>query len=363
MIEEAEMGEERCFRRQELEFLDTLEAALKLYLHNFSFIVFTLFTSIPLFTLLIYYEIVVHKTLYEVSGFLSETPVHWYDLDEPRSESSATRLTRDTLPKIVQVFLLYLVPYHLLDLFSLVLTVDAASDLIDVEEEEPPASLKHIALKALRKARFRGPFITSLYVHSFSICTFIGLMWVVANHQVLLRVGFSYLFSNLYFSPRRGYLEEVLLGLVHGVAFVALLAKYMDWSAEWNMGLVVSILEDSYGSEAMEVSAYLSKGNGKKGAFLMLVFFLWGLCLRLPCLYGKCSERNGGVLVISVVMGLVCVGNVLKWITCLLYFNECKKGVMEKKFDEEEGKSVVQAMMVQEKMRGAQSEAEAVGSA
>ncbi|KAI6686538.1 hypothetical protein NL676_032451 [Syzygium grande] len=358
-MEGAEMDEERSFRRQELESFDTLKAALKLYLHNSNFIVFTLFTSIPLCTLLVYSEIILHKTLYEVSGFLSGTTDYLYIDDGLRAYSYDARLTPETLPKIIQVFLLYLVPYHLLDLFSLVLTVDSAADLIGAEEK--PASLKTVALKALKKARFRGPFITSLYVHLFSICTFVGLMWVVANYQILLRAGFSSFYMSSFSFPR-GYLKEVLLGLVHGVAFMALLMKYMDWSAEWNMGLVVSILEDSYGSEAMEVSAYLSKGNNKKGAFLMLVFFLWGLCLRLPCLYGKCSETNGGVLVISVVMCLVCVGNVLKWVTSLLYFKECKKRVMEKKFDEEEGESVVQAM-VQEKTRVVQPEAEAVGSA
>ncbi|KAK3443126.1 hypothetical protein EUGRSUZ_B03352 [Eucalyptus grandis] len=325
-MEGAEMDGERCFRRQELEFLDTLKAALQLYLHNFNFIIFTLLTSVPLITLLVYSEIIVHRTLYEVSEFLCGTPDYSYFFDGPRSDSYATRLTRETLPKIIRVFLLYLVPYHLLDLFSLVLTVDAASDLIVAEKE--PASLKHVTLKALKKTRFRGPFITSL----------------------------------VSFSRPIGYFGEALLGLVHGVAFCALLKKYMDWSAEWNMGLVVSILEDSYGSEAIDVAAYLSKGNSKKGALLMLVFFLWGLCLRLPCLFGKCSERNGGVLVISVGMCLVCVGNVLKWTTCLLYFNECKKRVVEKKFDEEEGKGVARAI-VQENMRVVQSEAEAVGSA
>ncbi|KAL3751716.1 hypothetical protein ACJRO7_012533 [Eucalyptus globulus] len=325
-MEGAEMDGERCFRRQELEFLDTLKAALQLYLHNFNFIIFTLLTSVPLITLLVYSEIIVHRTLYEVSEFLCGTPDYSYFFDGPRSDSYATRLTRETLPKIIRVFLLYLVPYHLLDLFSLVLTVDAASDLIVAEKE--PASLKHVTLKALKKTRFRGPFITSL----------------------------------VSFSRPIGYFGEALLGLVHGVAFCALLKKYMDWSAEWNMGLVVSILEDSYGSEAIDVAAYLSKGNSKKGALLMLVFFLWGLCLRLPCLFGKCSERNGGVLVISVGMCLVCVGNVLKWTTCLLYFNECKKRVVEKKFDEEEGKGVARAI-VQENMRVMQSEAEAVGSA
>ncbi|XP_039162112.1 uncharacterized protein LOC104433550 [Eucalyptus grandis] len=325
-MEGAEMNGERCFRRQELEFLDTLKAALQLYLHNFNFIIFTLLTSVPLITLLVYSEIIVHRTLYEVSEFLCGTPDYSYFFDGPRSDSYATRLTRETLPKIIRVFLLYLVPYHLLDLFSLVLTVDAASDLIVAEKE--PASLKHVTLKALKKTRFRGPFITSL----------------------------------VSFSRPIGYFGEALLGLVHGVAFCALLKKYMDWSAEWNMGLVVSILEDSYGSEAIDVAAYLSKGNSKKGALLMLVFFLWGLCLRLPCLFGKCSERNGGVLVISVGMCLVCVGNVLKWTTCLLYFNECKKRVVEKKFDEEEGKGVARAI-VQENMRVVQSEAEAVGSA
>lgn len=50
------------------------------------------------------------------------------------------------------------------------------------------------------------------------------------------------------------------------------------------MSIVISILEGIYGAEALALSAYFIRGNHRHGLILMLVFFLWGVSLRLPCL-------------------------------------------------------------------------------
>jgi Na+-driven multidrug efflux pump len=130
---------------------------------------------------------------------------------------------------------------------------------------------------------------------------------------------------------------EEFLAVFYGVAFVALLTKYLEWSAMWNMSIVISVLEGISGYEAFALSAYFSKGSERRGLILMIVFFVWGLGLRLPCLYFGCYE---GWLGISVQIRLFCLRNVLKSVVCMVYFYDCKKRILEKKVDEEVGRDV-----------------------
>lgn len=41
--------------------------------------------------------------------------------------------------------------------------------------------------------------------------------------------------------------------------FVAVLFKYLDWSALWNMGMVISVMDEETGNEALEMSSYYAK--------------------------------------------------------------------------------------------------------
>ncbi|XP_042978972.1 uncharacterized protein LOC122309528 [Carya illinoinensis] len=59
--------------------------------------------------------------------------------------------------------------------------------------------------------------------------------------------------------------------------------------------------------------------------------------LRLPCLYFGCYE--GGIEIL-VQVSLFCLGNMLKWVVCVIYFYDCKKRTLEKKFDEEVGREI-----------------------
>ncbi|KAA8529554.1 hypothetical protein F0562_033647 [Nyssa sinensis] len=130
------------------------------------------------------------------------------------------------------------------------------------------------------------------------------------------------------------FYKQALLTVLHGAAFVALLIKYLDWSAGWNMGIVISILEEVCGIEALELSGYYSTGSTRRGQLLMLVFFVWGLGLRLPCFYAAMGGRVSGIAVTFVLISLVCLGNVMKWVACMVYFYDCKSRILEKKVDD-----------------------------
>ncbi|KAK6242045.1 hypothetical protein QQP08_006773 [Theobroma cacao] len=131
---------------------------------------------------------------------------------------------------------------------------------------------------------------------------------------------------------------DVLLTIVRGVGFTFLLVKLLEWSAGWNMALVISILEEKYGIEALEWAAYMNRDCSQRGLILMLVFFAWGLTIRLSCIFYGCSDElaTGSVLFTSIYTCLICLGNAMKWVICVVYFFDCKKGISEKKVDDEE---------------------------
>lgn len=100
---------------------------------------------------------------------------------------------------------------------------------------------------------------------------------------------------------------------------------------------MMSVLEEKQGVIALGVSAYVSRGCRRRGLFLMLIFFVWRLALRLSCLYVGWSEGGSGIVVTTVQVSLVCFGNVLKWVAFMVYFYDCKKRFLEKKVDVEQG--------------------------
>ena len=64
----------------------------------------------------------------------------------------------------------------------------------------------------------------------------------------------------------------VQIRVFFGLLSIAWLAKHMEWNAIWNMGVVISVLEEKQG-----VSAYVCRGCRHRGLFLMLMFFVWRL--------------------------------------------------------------------------------------
>ncbi|XP_041015061.1 uncharacterized protein LOC121257873 isoform X2 [Juglans microcarpa x Juglans regia] len=295
MLEQKLLEDNLAMPNQKLEVLDILKAAPTIFFKNFSFIIFLLFISLPLFFFMVYYEIFLQRTL---TNILEQS--HSHDLEYHRwsvvTSEVTTELRTTFSHQLVQLGFLYLVPFHLLELCTVIVTVDLASKIY--AEDRPILTLKEMLYKPIYGARIRASY------HVF---------WRTSDLQVPFL-------------------------LFYGPVFIALLLKYLEWSAVWNVSIVISVLEGTFGVRAMALSARFNRGNERRGLLLMAVFFVWGLDLRLPCLYFRCYE--GEIMGIVAQVGLFCLGNVLKWVACMLYFYDCKKQTLEKKVDVEAGREI-----------------------
>lgn len=63
---------------KELCFLDLIKEALMIPYKNTNFIIFSLFSSLPLFSFLVFYEIVLQRTLAETIEILTLPPGYSY---------------------------------------------------------------------------------------------------------------------------------------------------------------------------------------------------------------------------------------------------------------------------------------------
>ena len=309
MLNENLIEKNHDIQNQKLGVFDILKEALIITFKNFNFIIFILLTSLPLFGFMVYYESFLQETLVETYDILKQSPGYsgW-----PVPNFIYNKMTKHVFYELLQLGFLYLVPLHLLELCTVIVTVDLSSK---IHAQERPMTLKEMIHKPICGARLRGTFITSIYVLHISTCTLLGLIWLVT-----------------YFFILENSIIEVFFAGFYGVVFLVLLGKYLEWSAMWNMSIVISVWEGIYGGEALALSAYFCKGSKGRGVLLMFVFFVWGLGLRLPCLLFGCYE--GGIGIVAQI-SLFCLGNVLKWVVCMVYFYDCKKRTLEKKFDEE----------------------------
>uniref|UniRef100_A0A2P2PQ07 Transmembrane protein n=1 Tax=Rhizophora mucronata TaxID=61149 RepID=A0A2P2PQ07_RHIMU len=313
-----EMTNNSIMEKQKLGVLDILEEALVISTNSISFLIFILFMSLPLFLFSISYEIFFQRVLAEAIRILTP-PAGYSNFWWPAPGFIFSQVDKGFLYKLLHLFLLYLIPFHLLELFTAVITVDLASKSYAGDK---PMTLKDMVPRSIHYNKLRAPFITSVYVLALSICTLPGFLWLVMNY-------YASFFNEVYAVP---------LTIFYGVASVLLLGKYMEWSAVWNVGIVLSIVEENvYGVQAIVLSEFLSRDRKQQGGRLMLVFFAWELFGRLPCFLASCNEIGNAII---VQVSLFCLGNVIKWVTCLVYFYDCKRQKMEKKFDEEDGREI-----------------------
>ncbi|XP_017440426.1 uncharacterized protein LOC108345995 [Vigna angularis] len=293
------MENEREQVKQNLGVFDILNEAVTFYVKNINFIIFTCLTSLPFFLLMVYFETLFQKIIVETPQIISLLPFFepryhsfvnggFARVDTPRKSFS-----NDYLPVLIQLGLIYLVPLHVLDICSAVITMDSASKL---KSEGNYMSLKDMFKSSIDTSIMKGTFITSL------------------------DFGYYIFFTVICF-----------------VAFTKLLMVYLEWSAIWNMSFVISVVEGIYGIGAIRVSYFFSRGNQQRGLLLMFVFFALGLCLRLSCVSLQCYKRGYGIF---MQIGLFTVVNTLKWVSCMIYFHDCKERKMEKKIDEESGKDL-----------------------
>ncbi|KAJ1405316.1 hypothetical protein SESBI_25865 [Sesbania bispinosa] len=305
-----------------LEVLDILKETVMFYVKNINFIIFTFLTSLPFFCVMVYFEILFQQIVVETPEIIPllpfyERPRVYFVYDNGIIDSTIKSFSKDYLPVLIQLGFIYLIPLHVLELCSAVLTMDLASKL---RSEENKMSLKQMFQNSIDISMMKGTFITSLYMLFLSSCLLIAFPWTLTNCYSFFRVFGGYIFL-----------------VVCGLAFVKLLMMYLEWSAIWNMSIVISVVDGIYGIGALRVSYFFSRGNQKRGLLLMLVFFALGLCLRLSCLFFGCYKGGNGIF---LQIGLLTVVNTLKWVACVIYFNDCKERKMEKKIDKESARDL-----------------------
>lgn len=314
-----------------MEILDILKEAITLYLKNINFIIFTFLTSLPYFFLMLYFEILFQQILVDTPEIISTLPFYerYYDrfviylsadgIIDNTYNTPVKSFTTDYLPLLIQLGFIYTIPLHVLELFSSVLTMNLASK---IRSQGSKFSLKQMFQNSIDISILKGTFTTSLYIFALSNILLIAFPWVVSNCY------------SLYSSFGGGY---IFFAVICCIAIGKLLMVYLEWSAIWNMSIVVSVMDGIYGIGALRVSCFFSSGNQKRGLILMLVFFVIGLCLRLLSVYFGCYKGGYGIF---LQIGVLIVVNTVKWVACVIYFCDCKERKMEKKVvDEEIGKA------------------------
>ncbi|CAI8584597.1 unnamed protein product [Vicia faba] len=289
-------------KNKNMDVIDILKQTLTIYFKNIYFIIFTFLISLPFFLLMIYFETLFQQTILLTPKIISSLPFReknqlgFYSISDhrfiPQNEPS---FSHDYLPLLVQLGFIYSIPLHALEFCCKVLTMDLASKLINSQDSNTKMSLKHMFRNSVDASIMKGTFITSLYTLALSNCLLIAFPWTVNN---------CFIFSSSTFWC------YVVFGMICFVAIGKLLMVYLEWSAIWDMSIVISVLEGVYGIGALRVSYHFNSGGS--GIFLQI--------------------------------GVLTVMNTLKWVASVIYYNDCKERKMEKKVDDEEiGQSELQS--------------------
>ncbi|KAK4763089.1 hypothetical protein SAY86_008857 [Trapa natans] len=213
-------------------------------------------------------------------------------------------MTRDYFSNLIRLGLSWLVKFHVLELYPVMVIVHASSELYAGKSSltfRDSIRLPHL-LRKLRRL-----FITSLYVTFFSVCFMVGSIWLVTVYSVIVRR----LSSNTF--------AYIAITAIYRAGSVGLLSKWLEISAVLTVSMVISILQETYGSEALVLAAHLSRGKGSDRANLLLnaMFFALITGSRLFCIGGWCDDRSGPTMFLLVFHHLV---NLLRWVSFTVSF-------------------------------------------
>ncbi|XP_050224415.1 uncharacterized protein LOC126674084 [Mercurialis annua] len=317
--------------KNKLEFLGIIKESSKIIFKNPKFIIFILLTSSPYFCTLLLLQVNFHQallhslkskltTLFDDHHQTEPTHGHLHFYSPPTTTEVFFEIFQNVIPPFILPALFYSTISHLVYLFTTIYAVYLTSMVYSQEEDHEPVEFKKILHRPFKKVGFKGPLVTLIYVVVLTSLTWIGII-SLSTHFIILN-----------------HLSNTILKAVFGLAILALLMKYIEWSCIWSMGMVISILEEKHGDVALGVSAYISRGRRKCGFLVMLVFFVWWVVLRLMGVYGMWSGKSRNwVMVCGGEIFLGWLGNVGNWIVVTVYYYDCKKRFLEKKIDVEQG--------------------------
>ncbi|XP_021752800.1 uncharacterized protein LOC110718271 [Chenopodium quinoa] len=289
------MGEISHSIDNQLEKLFTLlKQTLKISMKKTHITSYIILSSLPFLFLMIYFEILFEKSLTKTFNF--KTPLSYSQKFRKISEE----LIDYPFPALIYLFLL-----RVLDFLAATLTIVLSSKMYEDSPVSETISLKELIVRQSiisSRERLKGAFVTCLYALFLSTCLSLGFILLVLSYY-----SFG---SNCY------YLNFTL---VYVPVFNGLLPKYLALNAVWNTSVVVSVLKEIHGIDALNLSFYLCKGNEKLGGKLMLVFLVWGFGLRISCMFFD----DGKIGVIGRT-SLLWLAILIKWIACVLYYHHCK---------------------------------------
>ena len=327
---------------KKLKVFDILKEGLTLYSNNINFTIFTFLTSLPLFGFLLYYETFLQNFLLQTSEnfqakkktsdyyYYSVYADGLYNANWSLPLDIVRNLNKDLFQELIQLGFLYLVPLHLLQLCTILVIVDLASKIY---REEKVLGFKDMLHIRIDKERLKGTFVTFLYVVFISTSTVLGFIWLLITYSAVLR--YMIIPSEVdVITTFYSFSDDVSFHLLFGSNLLLLIIIYLSWSAIWNLGLVISVLEGTCGVKALGSAAFLGLRNFQNGVILMLVFSVWQLGLRLPCLSFGCYKTRLGIY---MQIGLFCLGNALKWASFVVYFQDCIRRISGKKVGVEQG--------------------------
>ncbi|XP_030553634.1 uncharacterized protein LOC115757512 [Rhodamnia argentea] len=320
------MDASRIMAKDRLGFFGILGEALRISAASPRFLILASLASFPLFCSLLLNEFLLQQTLLNAAHFAFD------GMSECSTSGGVTLCTvvgpvavlrkwvGEASQGLVLMGALYLVIVSPLDLVNTIVLVHNASAIYGGENLP---NLRGFFVRPLKQIGFRGPLVTSMLALVLCCLTLVGLVSLASNIYVL----------------SSSFLVVEFSSVLPIIFFAALFVKYMEWSAVWNTGIVISILEEKHGDIALGVAAHLSRGSRRKGLALVLMLFIWRLALRLSCLYLARYRKESGFVATIVQVYLVCLGNVVKWSVFMVYYCGCKKRFLEKKIDVEEGEA------------------------
>lgn len=307
------IGDQNVDRRP--AFRNILKESLTLALRNPRYVLFVILIWSPLFFSTVVYEILFEKTWYLFGRRRSFNHFYImrsgsYYLQENTNETAFSRYVYSCL------LLLFVV--HLVEFVISVITVNLASNLYTREGSE--LSLGEMISRPADAKRLNCSSLVSLY------STYLAVYVLRAAPAIWFLIGF----------------ESVI---IYMLAMIVILQKYLEFFASWSTSVVVSLLEDVYGIDAVRLSFFFMNGSTRCGTYLMAVFFVLGTGLRIPLLLCFDGPRNGVIMLSKTGLdenaklrgiaraGLLCWSNVIMWVVFVIYYHQCKKWVLEKKND------------------------------
>lgn len=214
---------------------------------------------------------------------------------------------QNDITTLLTIDLAFPIAFFLLSLFIQTATILVSA----MSYKEKNFSFKDLLMRVLRS--WRRPFVTSFHVTLYVIgFTFFAFAMIIVPPLMI--------YNHTYASHTLYYLLSFL-----AVVF------YLNFSVVWVLALVISVIEEGCGVEALGKAGGLVKGKRLHGFILNFLFTL--LSVVLIC-SGRSIIVEKSPLAVQMIFGVLlicanCLGNMFQFTVYTVLYFECKKNYGE----------------------------------